>query len=83
MKLEYWLRRIFGCSLLRLAKIIMGGYAIVFIVVFVLMVTSCSNISIEHRDGKKPRLKVESDYVDDLKVRIKHDGIIVYMEWEI
>ena len=42
MNLEIVLRKILGCSLLKIAKVAMGSYMIVFIVVFILMALSCS-----------------------------------------
>ncbi len=80
----YWFRILLRISLLRFAQFVLHGFipsVIVLVLLFALV--GCGTVEIRHEDGHKPKIHINTEYADDVKIRIRRKSIRVYIEWEI
>lgn len=72
------------CSLMRTAMVFLYGFVpSIFILFVILLVTGCSFIEVKHREGRLPKIEVQTDIADDVEIKLDDDGVVIELEWKI
>lgn len=70
------------CSLLRTAMVYLYGFVpFVFIICIYMALTGCVYIDWEY--GRMPKLKVDTEWCDDMSLKVDTDEFAVKCEWEV